>query len=62
MRNVIGPHGYSLERLRCGDCWQVFTAEEPERVCAEKCDETAAARIVRLPAATQWEIVEGRLK
>ena len=27
---------YSLERLRCGACGQVFTAEEPEGVGPEK--------------------------
>src|SRR5579862_9603366 len=27
---------YSLERLRCGACGQVFTAQEPEGVCPEK--------------------------
>jgi len=39
---------YSLERLRCGACGQVFTAEEPEGVAAEKYDETAAAMIAQL--------------
>jgi transposase len=39
---------YSLERLRCGACGQVFTAEEPEGVGAEKYDETAAAMIAQL--------------
>ena len=29
---------YSLERLRCGACGQVFTAEEPEDVGPEKYD------------------------
>jgi transposase len=33
---------YSLERLRCGACGQVFTAHEPEGVGSEKYDETAA--------------------
>jgi ribosomal protein S27AE len=33
---------YSLERLRCGACGQVFTAQEPEGVGPEKYDETAA--------------------
>jgi transposase len=39
---------YSLERLRCGACGQVFTAEEPEGVGLEKYDETAAAMIAQL--------------
>ncbi len=39
---------YSLERLRCGACGQVFTALEPEGVGPEKYDETAAAMIAQL--------------
>ncbi len=39
---------YSLERLRCGTCGQVFTAQEPEGVGSEKYDETAAAMIAQL--------------
>jgi transposase len=39
---------YSLERLRCGACGQVFTAEEPEGVGSEKYDETASAMIAQL--------------
>jgi hypothetical protein len=39
---------YSLERLRCGACGQVFTAQEPEGVGAEKYDETAGAMIAQL--------------
>jgi ribosomal protein S27AE len=39
---------YSLERLRCGACGQMFTAEEPEGVGPEKYDETAAAMIAQL--------------
>lgn len=39
---------YSLERLRCGACGQVFTAKEPEGVGAEKYDETAVAMIAQL--------------
>jgi len=39
---------YSLERLRCGTCGQVFTAEEPEGVGPDKYDETAAAMIAQL--------------
>jgi len=39
---------YSLERLRCGACGQMFTAEEPAGVGPEKYDETAAAMIAQL--------------
>ena len=39
---------YSLERLRCGACGQVFTAQEPEGVGTDKYDETAAAMIAQL--------------
>jgi transposase len=39
---------YSLERLRCGACGQVFTAEEPDGVGPDKYDETAAAMIAQL--------------
>ncbi len=39
---------YSLERLRCGACGQVFTAQEPEGVGQEKYDETAGAMIAQL--------------
>jgi transposase len=39
---------YSLERLRCGACGQVFSAQEPEGVGPEKYDETAAAMIAQL--------------
>ena len=39
---------YALERLRCGACGQVFTAQEPEGVGAEKYDETTAAMIALL--------------
>jgi transposase len=39
---------YSLERLRCGACGKVFTAQEPEGVGPEKYDETAAAMIAQL--------------
>jgi hypothetical protein len=39
---------YELERLRCNACGQVFTAEEPEGVGAEKYDETASAMIAQL--------------
>jgi len=39
---------YSLERLRCGACGHIFTAQEPEGVGPEKYDETAAAMIAQL--------------
>jgi transposase len=39
---------YSLERLRCGACGQVFTAQEPEGVGPDKYDETATAMIAQL--------------
>jgi transposase len=39
---------YSLERLRCGACGQVFTAQEPEGVGEHKYDESAAAMIAQL--------------
>ena len=39
---------YELERLRCNACGQIFTAQEPEGVGAEKYDETAAAMIAQL--------------
>ncbi len=39
---------YSLERLRCNGCGQVFTAQEPEGVGPEKYDETAGAMIATL--------------
>src|SRR5215472_7538905 len=39
---------YSLERLRCGACGQIFTAPEPEGVGPEKYDETASAMIAQL--------------
>ncbi len=39
---------YSLERLRCGACGQVFTAQEPEGVGPEKYDETATAMVAQL--------------
>ena len=39
---------YSLERLRCGACGQMFTAQEPEGVGPQKYDETAAAMIAQL--------------
>jgi transposase len=39
---------YSLERLRCGACGQVFTAQEPEGVGEDKYDASAAAMIAQL--------------
>jgi len=39
---------YELERLRCNACGQIFTAQEPEGVGAEKYDETAAAMIAQM--------------
>jgi transposase len=39
---------YSLERLRCGACGQVFSAQEPEGVGLEKYDETASAMVAQL--------------
>ena len=57
---------YSLERLRCGACGQVFTAQEPEGVGAEKYDETAAAMIAQLKYGSgtpfyRLEQLEGQL-
>jgi hypothetical protein len=51
---------FSLERLRCGACGQVYTAQEPEGVGPEKYDETAAAMIAQHlsmaaePHSTGW--------
>ena len=39
---------YSLERLRCGACGQVFTAQSPEGVGEDKYDASAAAMIAQL--------------
>ncbi|HMF75012.1 MAG TPA: transposase [Bryobacteraceae bacterium] len=57
---------YSLERLRCGTCGQVFTAQEPEGVGPEKYDETAAAMIAQLKYGSgvpfyRLEKLEGQL-
>ena len=57
---------YSLERLRCGACGQVFTAQEPEGVGTEKYDETAAAMIAQLKYGSgtpfyRLEKLEGQL-
>jgi len=57
---------YSLERLRCGSCGQIFTAQEPEGVGPEKYDETAAAMIAQLKYGSgtpfhRLEKLEGQL-
>ena len=57
---------YSLERLRCGACGQVFTAQEPEGIGPEKYDETAAAMIAQLKYGSgtpfyRLEKLEGQL-
>ena len=57
---------YSLERLRCGGCGQVFTAQEPEGVGPEKYDETAVAMIAQLKYGSgipfyRLEQLEGQL-
>jgi len=57
---------YSLERLRCGACGQVFTAQVPEGVGPEKYDETAAAMIAQLKYGSgipfyRLEQLEGQL-
>jgi transposase len=57
---------YSLQRLRCGACGQVFTAQEPEGVGPEKYDETAAAMIAQLKYGSgipfyRLEQLEGQL-
>jgi transposase len=57
---------YSLERLRCGACGQVFTAQAPEGVGPEKYNETAAAMIAQLKYGSgipfyRLEQLEGQL-
>ena len=57
---------YSLERLRCGACGQVFTAQAPEGVGPERYDETAAAMIAQLKYGSgipfyRLEQLEGQL-
>lgn len=57
---------YSLERLRCGVCGQVFTAPESEGVGPEKYDETAAAMMAQLKYGSgtpfyRLEQLEGQL-
>jgi transposase len=39
---------YQLERLRCGECGEIFTAELPEEAGAEKYDASVAAVIATL--------------
>lgn len=43
---------YEFERLRCNACGQVFTAEEPEGIGADKYDATATAMIAQLKYGT----------
>ena len=43
---------YSLERLRCGACGQVFTADEPVTAGSAKYDQTAVAMIALLKYGT----------
>ena len=57
---------YALERLRCGACGQVFTAQAPEGVGPEKYDETAVAMIAQLKYGSgipfyRLEQLEGQL-
>jgi transposase len=57
---------YSLERLRCGACGQVFTTQEPDGMGPEKYDETAAAMIAQLKYGSgtpfyRLEQLEGQL-
>lgn len=39
---------YQLERLRCGDCGEVFTAELPEEAGTQKCDPSVPAVVATL--------------
>jgi hypothetical protein len=39
---------FEMERLRCNACGQIFTAEEPDDIGADKYDTTAAAMIAQL--------------
>ena len=57
---------YSLERLRCGACGQVFTAPEPQGIGSDRYDETAAAMIAQLKYGSgipfyRLEQLEGQL-
>ena len=51
---------YSLERMRCGACGQVFTAQEPEGVGPEKIrrdrgsDDRANSRMAAEPRSIGW--------
>jgi transposase len=62
----LAATAYSLERLRCGACGHVFTAQQPEGVGPEKYDETAAAMIAQLKYGSgtpfyRLEQLEGQL-
>jgi len=52
---------YELEKLRCNLCGEVFTAEAPEGVGAEKYDATAASTIalLRYGSGFPWNRLEG---
>ena len=57
---------YSLERLRCGACGQMFAAPEPEGIGTEKYDETVTAMIAQLKYGSgtpfyRLEQLEGQL-
>ena len=43
---------YSLERLRCNLCGQIFTAQQPEDVGADKYDETVSSMVALLKYGT----------
>jgi transposase len=47
-RPPITGQVYQLERLRCGDCGEIFTAELPEEAGAEKYDPSVAATVATL--------------
>ena len=48
----IGAKIYYLQKLRCGLCGAVFTAETPECACGEKYDATAGSKIALLKYGT----------
>ena len=57
---------YELDRLRCNGCQQIFTAQEPEGVGAERYDETAAAMVAQMKYGSgipfyRIEILEQRM-
>src|SRR5882672_8242418 len=57
---------FEMERLRCNACCQVFTAEEPAHVGADKYDTTAVAMIALLKYGTgmpfnRMERLEGQM-